>query len=247
MLSSLTRIVDYIGYLFGSTDLHGIHSPFIYKWAELNLYHKEDKRIESVEFQRTQMLKSNGEIYAISLAKFVDSYTLPAKHAFAISKIVAYFDIRKISEYGKCCGIETNYTLFHPLKQKGVPISYSYFSTIENPIKIQTNETWLKSNLDINPKIDWNSEIPDDKIWELSLVHLTDDAEELWKYWEDIKPKLHNHSIVVFTNIRKSDDHFLAWKQLTNESEITVDIDLFRMGCLFFRKEQPKESFLLRY
>ncbi len=247
MLSSLTRVIDYIGYLFGSTDLHGIHSPFIYNWAKHILYHKDEKRIESVEFQRTQMLKSNGEIFNTSLPQFVDTYTLSAKHAFALTKIVTYFDIRKISEYGKTCGIETNYALFHPLKQKGVSVSYTYYSQLENPVKIQTNETWLQSDLDLNPSIDWNLRIPDDKIWELFLINLSDDPEELWKCWEEIKPKLHNHCIVVFTNIRHSDDHYLAWKQLTHESKITIDIDVFRMGILFFRKEQPKESFLLRY
>jgi hypothetical protein len=34
---------------------------------------------------------------------------------------------------------------------------------------------------------------------------------------------------------------------VSNDAQVTVDIDLFRMGILFFRKEQPKESFLLRY
>jgi hypothetical protein len=52
---------------------------------------------------------------------------------------------------------------------------------------------------------------------------------------------------VVIANIRYSDDHYLKWKQLTHDPAVRVDIDLFRMGFLFFRKEQPKESFLLRY
>jgi hypothetical protein len=39
----------------------------------------------------------------------------------------------------------------------------------------------------------------------------------------------------------------LRWNQLQNLADITVSIDLFGMGMAFARKEQIKESFLLRY
>ena len=68
-----------------------------------------------------------------------------------------------------------------------------------------------------------------------------------WKRVTNESKKFHNNTIVVITNIRHSDDHYLKWKQVSNDAQVTVDIDLFRMGILFFRKEQPKESFLLRY
>ena len=78
-------------------------------------------------------------------------------------------------------------------------------------------------------------------------MHLTEDADLIWSFWEQKQDIFHNHTIVVFTNIRYSDDHFLKWKQITHQPSVSVDLDLFRMGILFFRKEQPKESFLLRY
>ena len=249
MLQTITRFLDYFGYLFSATDLHGIHSPFVYSLAEFILYHKGDKRIESIEYQRTLMLKSNGKINGISLATFVDTYTLPAKYAFALNRLVSFLDIRKIHEYGQTTGIETNYVLNSPLLEKNVPIVYRYFSTEQNEVKIKTNEQWLQNYPNLTGKIDWNSNDLDNQnnLWDLHVVHLSQESDEIWNFWESNQKKLHNHSIVIFTNIRHSDDHYLKWKQISNESKVTVDIDLFRVGILFFRKEQPKESFLLRY
>jgi hypothetical protein len=247
MLQSLTRIFDYIGYLFGATDLHGIHSPFIYSLAETVLYNKLDKRIESVEFQRTQMLKSKGQFLDQPLALFVDAYTLPSKHAFALGQLVDYLDIRNITEYGKTTGIETNYALYFPLIQKNVPIEYRYIFPNDNSVKVKTNELWLKNYPNEMGNIKWDPSISKVNDWELHVVHLSENSEEIWQFWEQQSKKFHNNTIVVITNIRHSDDHYLKWKQVSNDVQVTVDIDLFRMGILFFRKEQPKESFLLRY
>ena len=173
MLQSLTRIFDYIGYLFGATDLHGIHSPFIYSLAESVLYNKLDKRIESVEFQRTQMLKSKGQFLDQSLAPFVDSFTLPSKHAFALGQLVNYLDIRNITEYGKTTGIETNYVLYFTLIQKNVPIEYRYIFPNDNSVKIKTNELWLKNFPQEMENINWSHSTPKVNNWELHIVHLS--------------------------------------------------------------------------
>jgi len=247
MIAQVTRIFDYFGYVFGSTDLHGIHSPFVYNLASQVLYHKLEKRIESVEFQRTQMLKSKGHIFNQNLAEFTNTYTLPAKHAFALSRLVAHLNIQRITEYGKTTGIETNYVLTNPLLESKIPVDYRYVFTGENHVKVKTNEKWLKNYEDETKNIDWSQPFPIQNDWDLHIVYLSEQSDEIYEVWDSIKSKLHNHSIVVIANIRYSDDHYLKWKQLTHDPAVRVDIDLFRMGFLFFRKEQPKESFLLRY
>ena len=247
MLARITRIFDYIGYVFGSTDLHGIHSPFVYNLAAQVLYHKLEKRIESVEFQRTQMLKSKGLFLNRYLAEFTDTFTLPAKHAFALSRLVAHLNIQNITEYGITNGIETNYVLNLPLLESKIPVNYRYVFTGENQVKVKTNEQWFENHGDETKNIDWSQPIPSQNNWDLHILYLSERSDEIYDVWDSIKPKLHNHSIVVITNIRYSDNHYLKWKQLSHDAMVSVDIDIFRLGILFFRKEQPKESFLLRY
>jgi hypothetical protein len=58
---------------------------------------------------------------------------------------------------------------------------------------------------------------------------------------------LGSHGSIVFNRLNETPESQLRWNQLQNLADITVSIDLFGMGMAFARKEQIKESFLLRY
>jgi len=62
----------------------------------------------------------------------------------------------------------------------------------------------------------------------------------------DILPTCHKDSLILLPSIRASKDSFNRWKQLKSRSEISVSIDTFYWGLLFFRTEQPKEHFTIR-
>lgn len=55
--------------------------------------------------------------------------------------------------------------------------------------------------------------------------------------------QFHNESIFFIDEIFKEKD---AWQKLIKSEKITVSIDLFYCGLLFFRKEQVKEDFKIR-
>jgi hypothetical protein len=38
-----------------------------------------------------------------------------------------------------------------------------------------------------------------------------------------------------------------AWEEIKKHPKVTVTVDLFFFGLVFFRKEQAKEGFILRY
>lgn len=61
-------------------------------------------------------------------------------------------------------------------------------------------------------------------------------------YIEDNK-KIHNETIVFINNIYKQKK---TWNSLIDKDKITVSIDLFYVGILFFRREQVKEHFKIR-
>ncbi len=67
---------------------------------------------------------------------------------------------------------------------------------------------------------------------------------------EDIVPsflkKVHNNSILFFSNIHQKKERSEIWERLTQHEDITVSIDLFYCGMLFVRTEQVKEHFKIR-
>lgn len=56
----------------------------------------------------------------------------------------------------------------------------------------------------------------------------------------------HSTTLLLLTNIYKSKQATQIWKQTLLHEKVTVSIDHFYCGLLFFRKEQAKEHFIIR-
>ncbi len=66
------------------------------------------------------------------------------------------------------------------------------------------------------------------------------------EYFELLLPTITNNSVWIFDDIHWSKDMEEAWKIIQNHSKVTVTIDTFQWGIIFFRREQKKEHFVIR-
>ncbi len=60
------------------------------------------------------------------------------------------------------------------------------------------------------------------------------------------KENIHNDSMVFLNNIYQSTVSTATWETLLKDPKITVSIDFFYCGVLFFRREQVKQHFKIR-
>jgi predicted O-methyltransferase YrrM len=65
-------------------------------------------------------------------------------------------------------------------------------------------------------------------------------------YFHQLLPHVHNTSVLIFDDIYWSTGMAKAWKEIKKHPDVTVTLDLFFVGLVFFRKEQAKEHFRLR-
>ena len=65
-------------------------------------------------------------------------------------------------------------------------------------------------------------------------------------YFELLLPTIDNDSVWIFDDIHWSQDMEQAWEVIKNHEKVTVTIDTFQWGIVFFRKEQEKEHFVIR-
>ncbi|MFA5298857.1 MAG: class I SAM-dependent methyltransferase, partial [Lutibacter sp.] len=56
----------------------------------------------------------------------------------------------------------------------------------------------------------------------------------------------HNNSLFIFDDINWSPEMQQAWNEIKNHSKVTVSIDTYFWGLVFFRKEQKKQHFIIR-
>ena len=57
----------------------------------------------------------------------------------------------------------------------------------------------------------------------------------------------YNNTIVAINNIHQSKEMEEVWRKIITQKEVSVGIDLFFIGLVFFRKEQVKENFIIRF
>ena len=58
---------------------------------------------------------------------------------------------------------------------------------------------------------------------------------------------IHNDSFLIIENIHKTKKMENAWSKIITHNKVSVSIDLFQIGIIFFRKEQVKENFIIRF
>ena len=58
--------------------------------------------------------------------------------------------------------------------------------------------------------------------------------------------KLNSKHIILVDGIYANKQSYLTWQKVIQNKEITVSINLFYFGLVFFRKEQAKEHFKIR-
>lgn len=62
----------------------------------------------------------------------------------------------------------------------------------------------------------------------------------------DHTAEIHNESIILVDNIHSTKKNTILWEIVKQNEIVTVSIDMFYCGILFFRKEQAKEHFKIR-
>jgi predicted O-methyltransferase YrrM len=66
------------------------------------------------------------------------------------------------------------------------------------------------------------------------------------RYFEILLSTISNDSVWIFDDIHWSEDMEKAWTEIRKHPKISVTIDTFQWGIVFFRVEQAKQNFVIR-
>jgi hypothetical protein len=88
-----------------------------------------------------------------------------------------------------------------------------------------------------------NSALPTGQLYDILLVDV-EDSTLLFQY---IKALQHDGMVVV-TNIHTTDAHSTAWRAMCANEEVSMSIDLYGTGLLFFKQAfKEKQHFVLQH
>ena len=253
------QIKSYIKFLIKSTNQHGVHSPFVYSLVTKCFYNKsKHEAYKSILHYKKELLKNNTKLTVTNLGvgalvtkekqRFVSEIAKNAgtttKRAKLLYRFTAYFKANSILELGTSLGIAT-----HSM-QLGNPktsiISIEGCPNISNFTKTNFEKLQLKNIHLLNG--DFSEEIKNikHKTFDLIFFDGNHQKEVTLGYFEALLQTANNNSVFIFNNIYWSKSVTEGWETIKKHPQVTITIDTFYWGFVFFRKEQLKEHFVIR-
>jgi hypothetical protein len=72
------------------------------------------------------------------------------------------------------------------------------------------------------------------------------DSKKLLEDYVTALPSITNDSVWVFNNLHQSKYKGETWETIKQRAEVSVTVDTYHFQLVFFRREQPKEHFIIR-
>lgn len=263
-MNALTLLFKYINYkLFSKSKKgHGIHSPFVFEIVNI-VFHDTNNypEYELVEKIKDRLLneerKIKTTIYGASrnagkkkfkkLNSIAKKSSVKEKYGRLLYRLVRYSDSENILELGTSFGISTSY-MAHANRYAKIHTIEGCYNTLDiakTNFKVQGFshiETYnhnfdniLAKVLNTMQKVDF------------AFIDGNHQKESTLKYFEKIKKYIHNDTILIFDDIRWSEKMEEAWEIIKSDKQVTLSIDIFYMGIVFFRKESTKQNFTINF
>ena len=255
-------IKSYLKFLFHSKNEHGVHSPFVFdlvtkcfydatKYQEyevLKSYRKsllENKNtIEVTDFGAgSRVFKSNTR----EISKIAQTAGITPKNAELLFRIVRYFQPKSILEIGTSLGLATSALSLANENTKIITLEGcpNTMATAKKMFQVSSFK-FLNNAVDfVNTEFNLFFENLKPQIFDLVYFDGNHSKKATLEYFEALLPTISNDSVWIFDDIHWSADMEEAWEIIKNHPKVSVTIDTFQWGIVFFRTEQEKEHFII--
>ncbi len=254
------RLKSYIKFLVKCSLQPGIHSPFIYGLVSQCFKDKTKKEwYNQIESYRNSLLK-NTTIVSINdygagskslkqnkrkISKIAKKAGISLKRAQLLGRIIAYFNPKEILEIGTSVGLATSSMGF--INPSINITSLEGCSSTANIAKEYFNKFELDNIKIIIGNFDTTlTEVIKQNTFNFIYFDGNHQKEATIRYFEQCLSNVHNDSIFIFDDIYWSKGMKEAWLYIRQHPKVTVTIDTYFWGIVFFRKEQEKEHFVIR-
>lgn len=183
----------------------------------------------------------------VAISTLAKTSLMPEEKAMVIFQLAHWLRAKTTIELGTCLGITTAY-----LASAGSGKVYS-FEGVE-ALATEAIRVWNHLNLNNIYLIEGNIDETLPSFLEqftgktdLIVVDANHQFEPTLRYFQLLLPIVHNDTCMVFDDIHWSPEMSNAWNEIRNHPSVTISIDVFGLGFIFFRKENLKEHFVIRW
>ncbi|OON69700.1 O-methyltransferase [Hymenobacter sp. CRA2] len=261
-MSLLPQALRYIRYRFRSGNAHGLHSPFVFSlYLDVVCHTGEYGAFEAIESRRAALLADERRLRITDygagsqtgagrerpVRDIARHAAKPPRLAQLLFRLVNYRQPRTVLELGTSLGLTTAYLAAASSKARvltfeGCPETAAVARETLAQLGLQNVEL-IEGNFDETlPATLAQLQQPLD----FAFFDGNHRYEPTLRYLEQCLPYATEESVFVFDDIHWSGEMDRAWEAIKAHPAVTVTVDLFFIGLVFFRKNAPKQHFTLR-
>ncbi len=238
---------------------YGVHSPFVF-----NLITKVIEEgcpyysFYDIELVRKQLLfregnitypdrKQKGKLRRRSIGEIVEREAIKPKHGALLFRLTNYFKPQNILQLGPAMGLSTLYLTSYATGlrcialenvSEFVPIARIAFEkAAKNPVDLRTGNyrELLPRAFEDMGKVD------------LVFFNTTYEQQNNALLFQECMKHIHDDTIFVFEGIKTSQRMRAFWKEVCANPDVTVTIDLYSMGIVFFNPKLHKRNYIVYF
>ncbi|AYA35681.1 class I SAM-dependent methyltransferase [Hymenobacter oligotrophus] len=261
-MSLLPQALRYIRYWLRSGNAHGLHSPFVFSLyldvvchtgefgpfqaieARRHALREDTRRLRITDFGAGSHTGAGTERAVGSIAR---AAAKPPRLAQLLFRLVNYLQPATILELGTSLGLTAAYLASASSRARvfsfeGCPQTAAVARETFDQLHLGNVEL-IEGNFDETlPQALGRLEQPID----FAFFDGNHRYEPTLRYFEQCLPHRTDESVFVFDDIHWSGEMDRAWEAIKAHPEVTLTIDLFFVGLVFFRRNAPKQHFTLR-
>jgi len=261
----LFQIQSYLKFLWKSKNEHGVHSPFVFNLLTKCFYDKKSKPeylilknyrkslLENKSFIEVTDFGAGSKVFKSNrrqISKIASTAGISPKRAELLFRVTSYFQSKNILEIGTSLGLATS-ALALGSRSLGTKAKIITLEGCPQTGTVAKNhlENFDCKNVDTiitefeNFLVSTNLQSTD---YDLIYFDGNHSKKATLAYFDLLLTTITNDTVWIFDDIHWSREMEEVWEEIKKHPKVTVTIDTFQWGFVFFRYEQEKEHFVIR-
>ena len=218
----------YLKYLLRRKTEFSVHSPFVFDFMEKVLYDRGSNRDYDLMLRISRLL--DGKKYATRSRR---------KEARLLYRLVRYLEPETVLTFGRLSALNTSALALGNLQTKVYLEQRSDYLETLNAMGV-VNVNLIRRDIDEEEQLERLN---------TGFVYygLDDFGEDTWNNLEDGFGEVDEDTVLVFEGIHHSHRTEAAWEAIKASEDVSLTIDVFSIGIVFFRDGVEKQDFVLKY